>query len=297
LGQVFLSTDIISRTEVVIKVESPDSDAILECEIIIHAMLDGGVGIPHVLWFGEEDNYNVMVMDLLGPSLKDLFNQCGQKFSLKTVLLLGIQLIDRLEFIHSQYLVHHDVKQDNFLVGMGKHAHVLYAIDFGLSSVYWNSQTYKHKVYSVEKQLLRTVHYASINAHQSITQSCRDDIESLEYTLVYFLCGSLPWQGLQDDSTQILQCKMDTFIDDLCDMLPVELSLLLSHACTLGFKEEPDYSYLHDLFYSLFNRERFRDDEVFDWSVKGGHDEMSVLQVRIARWSGLSGTQSASSMV
>ena len=53
------------------------------------------VGIPYVRWFGVEGDYNVMVMDLLGPSLEALFDYCGRKFSLKTVLMLADQMVQQ----------------------------------------------------------------------------------------------------------------------------------------------------------------------------------------------------------
>lgn len=76
-------------------------------------------GIPSVKWFGSEGDYNVLVIDLLGPSLEDLFNYCNKKLTLKTVLMLADQMISRLEFMHSRSYIHRDVKPDNFLIGTG----------------------------------------------------------------------------------------------------------------------------------------------------------------------------------
>jgi len=89
-------------------------------ETKLYRILQGGVGVPNVHWFGVEGDYNVMVIDLLGPSLEDLFNYCKRKFSLKTVLMLVDQMLQRVEFVHSRHFLHRDIKPDNFLIGIGK---------------------------------------------------------------------------------------------------------------------------------------------------------------------------------
>ena len=90
------------------------------------------VGIPSVRWYGTEGDYNVMVIDLLGKSLEDLFNDCGRRLNLKTVLILADQLLCRLEIIHTKCYIHRDIKPDNFLMGKGLRKHMVYVIDFGL---------------------------------------------------------------------------------------------------------------------------------------------------------------------
>lgn len=116
-------------------------------EAKVYGILEGGMGIPKVYMKGTLEDCNIMVMDLLGPSLEDLFNYCGRKFSLKTTMMLGIELITRLEFIHHRNFIHRDIKPDNFVVGIGDRANVIYILDFGLSKQYREPHNYRHIPY------------------------------------------------------------------------------------------------------------------------------------------------------
>lgn len=114
-------TDLDTGEEIAIKLEhSRDGMPILDHEASVYKALFGGIGIPRVRWYGSECEFYVMIYDLLGPSLEDLFNFCDRKFSLKTVLLLADQLIPRIESIHHKSFIHRDIKPDNFLMGTGK---------------------------------------------------------------------------------------------------------------------------------------------------------------------------------
>lgn len=146
--------------------------------------------IPHVHYYGLDagTNCNVMIMELLGSSLENLFSQCGRKFSLKTVLMIADQIIKRIEYIHSRRIIHRDIKPDNFCIGTGNTKHRIYIIDFGLSKKYLSSSG-DHIKYKEGKGLTGTARYASINTHLGIEQSRRDDLESLCYVCLYFLLG------------------------------------------------------------------------------------------------------------
>ncbi|KAL2493271.1 casein kinase 1-like protein 2 [Abeliophyllum distichum] len=258
-GEIYIGTNIQTNEEVAIKLVT---------------------GIPRVSWFGVEGDYNVLVMDLLGPSLEDLFNFCSRKLSLKTVLMLADQMINRVEFVHSKSFLHRDIKPDNFLMGLGRRANQVYVIDFGLAKKYKDSSN-QHIPYRENKNLTGTARYASMNTHLGIEQSRRDDLESLGYVLMYFLRGSLPWQGLRAGNKKqkyekISEKKVSTSIEALCRGYPSEFASYFHYCRSLRFDDKPDYAYLKRILRDRFISEGFQFDYVFDWTIlKYQHSQLA----------------------
>jgi len=272
-GDIYLANSLGNGEEVAVKLESIKArHPQLLYESKLYKILQGGVGIPCARWFGQEREYNVLVMDLLGPSLEDLFNFCSRRFTMKTVLMLADQMVSRIEYVHNKNFIHRDIKPDNFLMGVGKHCNKLYLIDFGLAKKYRDSRTRVHIPYREDKNLTGTARYASINAHLGIEQARRDDMESLGYVMMYFNRTSLPWQGLKAATKKqkyekISEKKMSTPVEVLCKGFPAEFAMYLNYCRGLRFEEAPDYMYLRQLFRILFRTLNYQYDYIFDWTM------------------------------
>jgi len=272
-GDIYIGTNVQTGEECAIKLESIKSKhPQLLYESKLYKILAGGVGVPNVHWYGVEGDYNVMVIDLLGPSLEDLFSFCNRKLSLKTALMLADQMINRVEYVHAKNFIHRDIKPDNFLIGLGKKANQVHIIDFGLAKKYRDPKTQQHIPYREGKSLTGTARYASVNTHLGIEQSRRDDLEAVGYVLMYFNRGSLPWQGLKaagkkEKYEKIMEKKMSTPVEVLCKHSPTEFVTYLNYCRSLRFEDRPDYAYLRRLLKDLFFREGYQYDFVFDWTI------------------------------
>jgi len=281
-GDCYKATDLREGKEVAVKMEAMNSrHPQLDYEHKVYKLLQGGIGIPQVKGYGVSRQWRCLTIELLGPSLEDLFNYCGRRFTIKTVLMLADQMISRIEYIHSKTFIHRDIKPDNFLVGTGNEGGRVYMIDFGLAKKYKDERTRAHIPYREDKSLTGTARYASIYAHKGIEQSRRDDLEALGNVLMYFLRGSLPWQGLHGNTRKqkyqkILETKQATKVETLCTGYPSEFATFFRYIRRLGFDEAPDYTYLRQMFKILRESLGHKYDYQFDWVIKKQHEGVSV---------------------
>lgn len=256
-----------------IKVEQKKQANRLEHEKHIYDQLDDKVGFPKIYNILKDRKHNTVIMDYLGPSLEDLFDFCGNKFSLKTVIMIGIQVLNRIEAIHNSGYLHRDIKPDNFLIGTGDKKSRIYMIDLGLSKRYMsNGDNPEHISYNTGKSFTGSFRYSSIRNHRGIEQSRRDDLESIGYMLIFFAKGCLPWQGLKGStkskrSNNILNVKNCTTLEKLCDDLPREFLLYMKYCRLLRFPQQPDYNLLRDLFINLFKNKKYKLDFIYDWNI------------------------------
>ncbi|KIM84073.1 hypothetical protein PILCRDRAFT_68184 [Piloderma croceum F 1598] len=290
-GIVYHGVNIVSKEDVAIKLESIDTEfPQLQHEYRVYKNIAGGIGIPSIRWFGTEGDYNTLVLERLGPSLEDIFNRFDRKFSLKTVLLLADQMISRIEYVHSCHFIHGDIKPANFLMGANDYDHQVYIIDFGLAKRYRDPNTHLHIPYKENCPPVGTTPYISINNHLGVEQSRRDDLESLAYVLLYFLCGSLPWHGVkftgnkQQRNTTLRQ-KRSRRLALMCSACPPEFGTFLDYVHTLAFDEKLDYDYIHQLFHELLIREGHQYGHPFPDSTIdiSQHDRRAAARVKVNR--------------
>lgn len=271
-GDVYIAKDLANDQDVAVKVESNRTrhpQLLHEAKLI--KMLKGR-GIPELKGAIIEGDYNIMVMELLGPSLENLFKYCKNKFSLQTTVMFGIQALERIEHCQSCDFLHRDIKPDNFVIG-NKKPSLVYMIDFGLAKRFRNPKTGQHIPWKEGKNLTGTARYASLNTHLGYEQSRRDDLEGLGYVMLYFLKGKLPWQGLpaktkKEKYDKIKDKKKNTPIEDLCYKLPKEFSKYMNYCRCLNFEDKPCISDLRKLFKNLLNKKGLELNNKFDWMTK-----------------------------
>ena len=251
-GSVWKIVDNKTGFDYAMKIEDKNQKSRLKVENDVYNDLkQNGItkGIPNIYKYFESNKKCFLIMDLLGKSLDNLLNETEKGFTINQVKMFGISIINLLEKIHNAGYIHRDIKPNNFLVGYTDND--LYIMDFGLSKKYIVND--KHIKMKTERSLTGTARYASINVHDGIEPSRRDDLESVGYMLLYFISKKLPWQGLKKEKnkSQIIligEYKKKISLDELCFPFPNCFKEYLTYCRKLKFDETPNYQYLKSLF-------------------------------------------------
>ncbi len=277
-GVIFEGTNMINQVPVAIKFEPRKTEAPqLRDEYRTYKHLNGSYGIPNAYYFGQEGLHNILVIDLLGPSLEDLFDWCGRRFSVKTTVQVAVQMISLIETLHAHDLIYRDIKPDNFLIGRPGQPdeNQIHLVDFGMAKQYRDPRTKQHIPYREKKSLSGTARYMSINTHLGREQSRRDDLEALGHVFFYFLRGQLPWQGLKAPTNKqkyekIGEKKRTTALNDLSIGLPHQFATYLETVRNLNFEETPNYEGYRNLLLSALTDIGETADGQYDWMKLNG---------------------------
>ena len=293
-GSIYEGINIMTNIHIAIKLEDRSQNNFLEKEAYNLFTLKG-FGIVELISFGRNKKYNIMIQPLLGDSLYKIFLNLKKNFTLKDICLIGLQCLDRIEYIHSKNIIHCDIKPENFLMGI-KDPLLIYIIDFGLSKKYRSKRTMKHIQFTLTKKLTGTARYASVNALKGFELSRRDDLESFCYMILFFILKKLPWQGVKAQTQakrfkKICEMKELFNIGEYKNNIPLEIINIFKYVKKLKFEEEPNYSKIKNLFIQYLIKNNYSENDTFSWindrktlSLKKYYDKnkrKSNLKVRI----------------
>ena len=264
-GSIFQGKNIINNELVAIKAESDKKRMkFLDTEAYYLFYLKN-FGIPEVKSFGIYKKYKVLIETLLGEDLKNLFNK--KKVNIKDSCLIFIQLLDRLEYIHSKYIVHRDLKPENIMFDI-ETKKIIYLIDFGLATKYRSSKTKKHIKCAFANILVGSELFSSLNAITGFEHSRKDDLESAGYVMIFLLNKfKLPWSK-EEDINSVIELKKKTTEEQLCKNLPKAFCDYMKYVKRLKFEEDPNYNYLRGLFIDLLTSLGMKNDLGFSWIPK-----------------------------
>lgn len=248
-GIIFEGINIRTHEKVAIKTELIANDLrLLKYETNIYKILNGIYGVPKIKWYGKDDLYYYMVLDLLGESLQNLKDRMSC-FKLKTILQFGVNMLTILQNIHDKGFIHRDIKPENFLLTI-QNPKQIYIVDFGISKPYIINNN--HIEFKMTNKFIGTPNFASINSHNFYEQSRRDDLESVAYILFLFYLGDLEWMDEsiifsdKEDENNFIKTKKKEFIKN--ENVPKILMDYYKLVLDLDFVERPDYNKYIDSF-------------------------------------------------
>ena len=274
-GQIYQCLNKKSHEILACKIESINElKPQLYHESKIMFLLKNCTGFPTCYDFILTGQDKILIMDYLGPNLDTIMkklpsNDNIKKFSIKTSLMIMIQCIERLKTLHEKGIIHRDIKPENFVIGPKNKERLIYLIDFGLSKKISNDK--KIPSVKVDRNIIGTMRYISMNTHQGYEQGKRDDLESLFYIIIYFIKGELPWQNIKcktraEKYSKIYEIKKKvTDNKELVEGLPIEMEKILEYILELNFFEKPNYLMINKTIEIVLDKLNLSNDLQFDW--------------------------------
>jgi serine/threonine protein kinase len=287
-GTVYLGQDIRNGELVAIKTEQikENKEQLLKTEFALlnhaHSKNNTQKCVLKPLWYGTKDKTNYLVTNLLGTSLNTMLKKCFGHFSMKTSLMLGIQLIERIKYYHDGDIIHRDIKPSNFLVDYSVSQKNIYLIDFGFAKKYRHGK--KHIPNKKCNRRLGTARFMSVNSHEKNEQCCIDDMYSIGYMILTFMIGKLEWSGIKEKEkrkryNKIYDIKKQTTNEKLVENVSCEDCRISELVCSAKhnlksyfdyldqceFGDIIDYEYLIGLFKNSMYNHEYINDSKWDW--------------------------------
>ena len=271
-GDVFIGNDHKTNKSVAIKIELSlfgRSRLLQECRLYEAFAANPATGFPKLLFSSMEGDFHIIVIELLGPNLSILSRYCGGVLSLKTTLMIAIQLIRRCESLHKKGFVHRDLKPDNICMGTRERGHHLYLIDFGLSRTYATGRQCRPPR-KEGNRVVGTFRFCSVWIHYGVEHSRRDDLESAAYIFLKLLRGVLPWSNFDCRKKNLLRvtAMKEASPEELFKGLHPCFQSYLSNVRRLTFDATPNYKFLIALFTDAMASEGLTCDYRFDWMIR-----------------------------
>ncbi|KIY53661.1 kinase-like protein, partial [Fistulina hepatica ATCC 64428] len=266
----------LTGERVAVKVAMPEiSASILPYEARIYKQLAGSRVIPFIHWLGFDGDADVLVMDYHGPTLDGMRRAFRGTLTLKSVLMIGLQILNFVEYAHSRGIILRDIKPHNFAIGRALHPEnpsTIYTFDFGLAKLYVDPFKKTHIPFRTGRTLCGTIGYCSHWLHLGLEASRRDDIVVLGHILLQLLHGRLPWQGfyaanIEAKIERIGEMKRPTHaaLTEQLAHSPTALRDLMVYAHGLDFEQKPDYVMLRSLLEDCLKEHEWENDGLFDW--------------------------------
>ena len=271
-GEVYLGTNVLNNKDYAIKMErTSKGESLLKEEAYVLLFLKGP-GLPNVITFGISGRYHILIENLLGKSIYNIWLEKEKKFNIKDTCMFAIQALERVEYVHSTNYLHTDIKPGTFLVGNPDQSQI-YLIDFGNARKYRSSRTGKHLPFSRNYKIYGTTIFLSLNVLKGIEQTRKDELESLGLVIIYLYKGYLPWSNYKfKDIFQALEkikaIKENLSMKQLCHGLPIEMFEYMNYIKNMNFEDTPDYRYLQSLFLNILKKIGEKNDLFFSWVDK-----------------------------